>query len=176
MYLSNHIDIRQHFDIIVHNKNLIGENYIMTTFLAEKTGRVLLIHLTKGDDLLRCISKAVEEHGIKTGIVTSAIGSLRKFSYHYIKDNNDTPTDIFEDVEGPLELVTAEGLVIEGKPHLHALVSEYGSKRTISGHLEEGSEIQYLAEISIVELPNMPIGRRVGKCGKIANIEWTDGR
>jgi len=149
---------------------------MMTTFLGEKTGRVLLIHLTNGDDVLKCITKAVKDNGIQTGIVTSAIGSLRKFNYHYIKDTNAKPTDIFEEVSGPLELVSAEGLVIEGKPHLHALVSEYGSKLTVSGHLEEGSEVQYLAEISIVELPDMPIGRRIGKCGHVANIEWTDGR
>jgi len=149
---------------------------MMTNFLSQNTGRVLIVHLSKGDDLLKCISQAVEENNIQTGIVTSAIGSLRKFRYHYIKDTKDDPTDIFEEVEGPLELVTADGLIIEGKPHLHALVSEYGSKRTISGHLEDGSEVQYLAEISILELPDMPIGRRFGKYGKAAHIEWIDGR
>jgi len=149
---------------------------MMTTFLGQQTGRVLLIHLSNGDDVLKCITKAVQDNGIQTGIVTSAIGSLRKFSYHYINDTKDIPTDVFEDVSGPLELVSAEGLIIEGIPHLHALVSEHGSKQTISGHLEEGSEVQYLAEISVVELIDMPIGRRFGKYGEVAHIEWTDGR
>ena len=147
-----------------------------TSFLSPGAGRVLILHLSKGDDLLKSIKQGIEEAGIQSGIVVSGIGSLRKFRYHFIKDTEDVSTDIFETAEGPLELVSIQGLILEGKPHLHALVSEYGSKRHISGHLEEGGEVQYLAEIAILELKDTPLGRRTGRYGKVPHLEWLDGR
>ena len=149
---------------------------MMTSFLSPGTGRVLVVHLSKGDDVLKSIAQGAKEAGIQSGIVTSAIGSMRKFHYHYIKDNHDDPTDIFEIAEGPLEVISMQGIILEGVPHIHALVSEFGDGRHISGHLEEGSEVQYLMEISIVEVLDLPLGRRFGRLGKISHLEWIDGR
>ena len=146
----------------------------MTTFTAPGSGRILLIHLTKGDDLVRSITNACCEAGIETGVVLSGIGSLRRYHYHYIKDTEDTPTDVFEVIEGPLELVALQGLIIEGIPHLHGVVSQAGTK-TYSGHFEdEGSEVQYLAEISIQEIKDIKIARRTGPNTTIKHLEILD--
>ena len=146
----------------------------MTSYLAEETGRVLLLHLTKGDDLVKSISKGCADAGIETGIVTSGIGSLRKFHYHYIMATSDEPKDVYEVIEKPLELVALQGIILEGKPHLHAIVSESGTK-TYSGHVEdEGSETQYLVEISVLEIKDMPIGRRAKEFGTVTHFEWLD--
>ena len=143
----------------------------MTNFIAPGSGRILLIHLTKGDDLVKSIIDACRENGIETGVVLSGIGSLRRYHYHYIKDTKDVPTDIFEVVEGPLELVALQGLIIEGIPHLHGVVSQAGTK-TYSGHFEEeGSEVQYLAEIAIQEIKGIKIGRRTGENTTIKHLE-----
>jgi hypothetical protein len=143
----------------------------MTTFLAPETGRVLFLHLTRGEDLVKSITEACKDAGIETGVVMSGIGSLRRFHYHYIKDTADEPTDVFEVIEGPLELAALQGLVLEGKPHLHAVVSEAGTK-TYSGHAEgEGSEVQYLVEVSILEVKDIKLGRRAGKYGTVTHIE-----
>ncbi|MDR2570648.1 MAG: DNA-binding protein [Oscillospiraceae bacterium] len=147
----------------------------MTSFQAERTGRALLLHLTKGDDLLKCIEQGAKDAGIQSGIVTSGIGSLRKFHYHYIMATTDEPEDAFELIERPMELSSLQGIILEGKAHLHVVVSEAGNK-SYSGHLEEGSEVQYLAEISILELKDFPVGRRAKDYGTVTSFAWLDGR
>ena len=147
----------------------------MTSFCAKHSGRVLFLHLTKGDDLLQCIEKGVKDAGIQTGIVATGIGTLRKFHYHYIMATTDEPNDVFETIEKPLEISSLQGIILEGKAHLHIVTSEQGTK-SYSGHLEEGSEVQYLAEISIIEVDDMPVGRRSGNFGSVTHFEWLDGR
>ena len=146
----------------------------MMSFTGPGTGRVLLLHLTKGDDLIKSIEQGIKEAGIQSGVVTSGIGALRKFRYHYITTTSDESTDVFETIEKPLELVCLQGIILEGRPHLHGMVSAYGSE-SYSGHVEEGCEIQYLAEISILEIMDMPLGRRIGQHSTISHFERLDG-
>ena len=139
----------------------------MTSFLSSSTGRVIFIHMTKGDDLVNSIIQACSEAGIKTGMVVSAIGSLSRFHYHYISENDD----IYDVVEAPLELAVLQGIILEGIPHLHGVVSTKGSI-TYSGHFEEGCIIEYLAEIAVVEVVGAPVGRRKRENERITRFEW----
>lgn len=143
----------------------------MKTFTGLKTGRVHLLHLTRGDDLLKSIRKAAEDLDIKTAIVTSGIGSLRKTVYHYTDAKTEKPQDVFVTVEQVTELISLQGIILEGEPHLHALFTENGGKTCHGGHVEEGCEILYLSEISIVEAEDLPVGRRAGKYGTVTHFE-----
>jgi predicted DNA-binding protein with PD1-like motif len=58
----------------------------------------------------------------------------------------------------PLELSSIDGIIADGKPHLHAVVSDH--KQAYSGHLEEGCRILYLAEIAILELKTIDLYRK----------------
>jgi predicted DNA-binding protein with PD1-like motif len=147
----------------------------MTSFMAQNTGRVLFLHLTKGDDLLKSIENGAREAGIQTGVLVSGIGSLRRLHYHYIGATTDEPNDTYEIIEKPMELACLQGIILEGKPHLHGVVTEQGVK-SYSGHLEEGCEVQYLVEVAIIEVKDMPLGRRAGQYGTVTHFEWLDGR
>jgi hypothetical protein len=48
-----------------------------------------------------------------------------------------------------LELLSVNGLIADGEPHLHIAVS-CGENEVYGGHLEDGSEVLYLAEIAIL--------------------------
>lgn len=147
----------------------------MKDFLAKKTGRILFIHLDKGDDVLKSIAEASEKNGIQTGIVTSGIGSLQQVSYHYIGATSDKPQDEYLTLQKPLELVSLQGIILEGKPHLHAMVAEEG-KKCHAGHMEEGCLVQYLAEVSIIEVEDAPLVRRFGEYSTVTHFEWaTEG-
>ena len=135
----------------------------MKSFTANQLGRLHFIYLGKGEDLLINIREEVERLGIKSGIVVSGIGTFNKAIFHYIGTVEDKSTDIFKTVEGPMELACIQGLVLEGKPHLHIVFSEVD--KTYAGHLEEGCIIQYLAEIAILEVMDLPVGRVAGDFG-----------
>ena len=147
----------------------------MTEFIGNETGRVLLLHLTVGDDVRQCIEDACKKNGIQTGVVTSGIGSMRKIYYHYTAATTEKPEDVYETVEKPMELVSLQGIVLEGEPHLHMLATE-GGHNVYSGHMELGCEVQYLVEISVTEVKDMPLGRRAGEYATVTHFEWLDGR
>ena len=143
----------------------------MEYFSGKETGRVHLVHLTHGDDLLLSIRKACLELGVKTGIVTSGIGSMRQVVYHYTDAKTEKPQDVYVTVDNISELVSLQGIILEGEPHLHAMFTESGGKICHGAHVEEGCEIMYLAEISIIEAADLPVGRRAGKYGTVTHFE-----
>lgn len=56
-----------------------------------------------------------------------------------------------------------QGLIIGGVPHLHVTASD--PDRAYVGHLEPESEVQYLAEICIMELKGTDLTRRKDEFG-----------
>lgn len=130
----------------------------MHTFVTEKTGRVIILHLGKGEDVLETVQQEIERLQLKNGILVSAIGSLRKAKIHAITTLEDLPTNEYFTFENPIELGCAQGLIIDGVPHFHLTVSEPGAVYT--GHMESGCEVQYLAELAILELPQLSLTRK----------------
>lgn len=135
----------------------------MKSFIASNPGRILVIHLGKGEKVLESIKKELARYGIKNGVLLSAIGSLRKASFHYINNVDDLPENKYLNVESPIEMASLQGLVINGDPHFHITFSDLN--RVYTGHLENGCEVQYLAEISIMEINEMNLTRKTDKFG-----------
>ena len=130
----------------------------MKSYEFTQLGRVIVIHLRKGEKLLESITSELERLGVKHAILTSCIGSLRKMTIHIIKSTADLPENEFITVEGAIEFGVAQGVVINGAPHIHVVTSVPGQK-TYVGHLENGCEVQYLAEISLLEVKDMDLTR-----------------
>ena len=108
---------------------------------------------------------------IQTGVVLSGIGSLRKAVFHYTSADTEKPQDAFVTLEKIVELISLQGIILEGQPHLHVMLSSDGST-CYSGHMEIGCEVQYLVEIAILEAADMPVGRRAGKYSTVTHFEW----
>lgn len=145
----------------------------MKTFFGGSVGKTLLLHLTVGDDVLRSVQEACSRHKITTGILTSGIGSLNALHYHYILSTDTKPEDKFDTVSKALELVSLQGVILNGEPHLHVLASEAGS-RTYSGHLEEGTLVQYLVEISILEVSDLAVRRLASDYRTVTEFVWIE--
>ncbi len=135
----------------------------MRTFVTQKIGRVIIIHLTKGEDILTSVQSQLKQLNIRNGILVSAIGSLRCAKLHAITTLEDLPTNQYFTYQSPIELGNAQGLIIDGEPHFHLTVSD--SDRVYTGHMESGCEVQYLAELAILELPEVSITRKNDEFG-----------
>lgn len=129
----------------------------MISFLGEGTGRVLIINLRRGDLLLESIELELKKAGIKNAIVTSAIGSLQKAVFHRVTGLEAEPVDEFVTIERPMELASLQGVVINGHPHFHMVVSDIELPYT--GHLENGTTVLYLVEITLLELKGIDLER-----------------
>ena len=141
----------------------------MKAFTTNSIGKIMVVHLGKGDDLLLSICKAAKENDIKDGILVSAIGSLRKATMHVITTTEDESTDKLIVIEKPIEIGAAQGLILNNEPHFHMCISYNGS--TCIGHMEQGCEVQYLAEVVIIEYRDMELDRKIDSNG-ISYIDW----
>ena len=103
-------------------------------FTAKGFGRVLVISGHRGDCVHELIEKKMAEKGMRNGVVLSGIATFQKFNYH----------------DGAFEVTALQGVILNGKAHLHAAAQDHYT--TIIGHVERETEILYLAEIVVAEL------------------------
>ena len=118
-------------------------------------GRVFVIRLDSGDDVLKSLEEAVAEHGVKNGVFLGQIGSVRKYRVHVVASDQMPPIDVFPEGEEPLDVLSLTGQVMNGRIHAHIGFS--GTDETFGGHLEEGCEVLsfscvWLAEALDVDL------------------------
>ncbi|WP_026699754.1 PPC domain-containing DNA-binding protein [Salibacterium aidingense] len=128
-------------------------------FFGEGFGRAIVINLEKGDKLLESIREKLKEENINNAVVYGAVGSMQKLVYHLPTSMGPTSNDKFITVQnsGPIELGALSGNVIDGEPHLHIVAQD--REGNYIGHLEEGTEILFLAEIVLAEIKDLNIHR-----------------
>ena len=109
---------------------------------------------------------------IKNGVVVSGIGTLKSCRLHCVTGIDFPPVEDFITLHDvPLGLVSLQGIIADGKPHIHALVSR-GFRETYAGHLEDSCEVLYLAEILIVPLQGKQLTRKIdAKLGVFVLVE-----
>mgnify|MGYP000203285798 CR=1 FL=1 len=130
----------------------------MEYFIASKIGRIFLLRLDPGDYVLESIKELVKKEGIKDAIVISAIGTLDQCILHMVTTTSYPPKEFFKRWKNkPLELASVMGIIANGEPHLHAVVSDH--EVAYAGHLEKGCRTLYLAEIAIVEIEGANLTR-----------------
>ncbi len=128
----------------------------MEYFSDQKFARVFTLRLDQGDFVLESIKELINKEDIKNGVVVSAIGTLDYCTLHMVMTTGYPPVEHFEHWEDkPLELSSIDGVIANGEPHLHTVVSDH--EKAYSGHLEEKCRVLYLAEIVIAEIdtPNL---------------------
>jgi predicted DNA-binding protein with PD1-like motif len=114
-------------------------------------GRLLLIRLNPGDDLLRGLEQAVAEAGIRNGAILSGVGSLKSYHYHVVATTNLPPGNTFIKGDGAFDLVNVNGMIMDGRVHAHVIFSD--AEKAMGGHLEEGCLVLTFAMVVIAETP-----------------------
>lgn len=120
----------------------------------------LFCRVDRGEDLLKSIVKAIEDTRLDTGVVVSGAGSLLKARIHMVSSNDFPPKDDFLDFEGPLEIVSLQGIIANGQPHLHICIVNREFK-SFSGHLEEGCLILSICEVAVAKVGDPKLTRTV---------------
>ena len=129
----------------------------MKTFIGEGLGRVVVINLQRGEKVLESVRKQLQEIGIRDAVILSAIGSLQQAVFHRVTGMQDSPVDEFVTLTQPMELASIQGVVMNGEPHFHMVVSDL--TKTYTGHLEEETTVVYLCEISLAEIKGLNVQR-----------------
>ncbi|UCC69705.1 MAG: DNA-binding protein [Armatimonadota bacterium] len=130
----------------------------MEVFSDGHVSEVISMRLDQGEDVLAAIEAVAKDKDVHTGVVISGIGTLDRARLHYITHTGYPPKDEFVEYEGPIELLSMDGIVAEHIPHIHTCISI--KDKTYAGHLEPGCRVLYLAEIAIARLEGVRLRRR----------------
>jgi uncharacterized protein len=111
--------------------------------------RFITLRLDHGEDILLSLRAAVDEQAIRNAAILSGIGSLDRYHVHVVKTTNMPPGNTFVQGEGPFDILSVTGLVVDGAVHAHITFSN--SEMAMGGHLEEGCRVLTFAVVVIVE-------------------------
>ena len=136
----------------------------MKKFEFNQLGKSIAINLEPGDLVLESIKTELEASGVKNAVLVSALGSMCKLNYHVIGATTKQPQDLYRSIEAPVELGTMQGMVLNGAPHIH-LVASTPDGVTHIGHLEPGCVVQYLIEMTFIEVKDMELYRDIDEYG-----------
>ena len=144
-----------------------------------KAGRIIQARLKPGTDLIGGIDKICEDYGIKNGMITVGIGSLRHASFKFLIPNQELKLGSgYGDpyyLEGPIEFLGGQGLICpleDGNRaiHLHGLLNrtsvENGKPKpdyVLGGDFGVGKDknpILATMDLMIVELKGVNITRK----------------
>ena len=131
----------------------------MQSFKGKTGSRIHILRLDAGDYLLESIQNLIERENIKNAYVVSGIGTLDYCVLHMVMTTSYPPVEHFERWENkPLEVSSIDGIIADGIPHLHMVVSDH--EKAYSGHLEPGCRVLYLCEIVIQEIEEIELVRQ----------------
>ena len=111
--------------------------------------RFVALRLDPGEDMLLSLRAAVQERGIRNAAILSGVGSLDRYHFHVVKTTNMPPGNTFVEGEGPFDILTVTGLVVDGKVHAHITFSN--TEIAMGGHLEEGCRVLTFAVVVMAE-------------------------
>ena len=121
--------------------------------LSSGSSAFVFVRLDPGEDLLASLHAAVGERGIRNGAILSGVGSLDRYHVHVVKTTNLPPGNIFFRGEGPFDILTVTGLIVDGKVHAH--VAFANAEQAMGGHVEDGCRILTFAAVVMTEAPDL---------------------
>ena len=136
----------------------------MERFVSNQVGRTIVLKLVQGEDLLESIEAAIKSESIETAVIVSGIATFDRSRLHMISTlGYPIETYIDEKTDVPLEVVSVDGFICDGEPHIHVTVSD--RNQAYAGHVLKGCRILYLGEIVIQELLGLHIHRHLNELG-----------
>ena len=111
--------------------------------------RFVALRLDPGEDVLLSLGAVVKEQEIQNAAILSGVGSLDRYHVHVVKTTNMPPGNTFVQGEGPFDILTITGLVVDGEVHAHITFSN--PELAMGGHLEEGCRVLTFAVVLMTE-------------------------
>ena len=118
--------------------------------------RFVAMRLDPGDDLLLSLREAVRAEGIGNAAILAGVGSLDRYHFHVVKTTNMPPDNTFVRGEGPFDILTVTGMIINGEVHAHVTFSN--TEVAMGGHLEEGGRVLTFAVVLLAVTDDADFG------------------
>jgi predicted DNA-binding protein with PD1-like motif len=93
---------------------------------------MIVLSVKPGEEVMDSLTRQLAEHQIRSGAVASLVGAIDSCGLSNMPVGN-AKEDILTEYNQPFEL-SGTGEIVDGKPHLHCVVSGEGNA-AIGGHL-----------------------------------------
>jgi len=117
---------------------------------SKEKGNIIIIRLFTDEDLQEKLKEICKLYNVKTAVVLSGIGQLKKIKLGYFKEKNYYSPENFDT---PHELLSLNGNICEQDGdyilHLHVVLGNE-KKNTVGGHLIEG-KVEITNEIVLLK-------------------------
>jgi len=120
--------------------------------------KIHILRVDPGEDLLLSVRKFLAESGLRQAVVISGYGALTAHQVHWVKHTHIPPENLYGKGEGGTEILAMNGLVVDGKPHIHIALSN--PQGGFGGHMEEGCIAYVLCEIFFAEVSGSDLNYR----------------
>ena len=137
----------------------------MKSFYGKNGAKTYLLQFKYGDYLLEGIEEVIKKEGIKHAVVVSGMGTHDRCRMHTVSTIGFPANDIVHEwLDEPIGISAMSGLIANGSPHIHMVMSVYGRSKeegqvTYTGHLEPGSRVLYLVEMVLIEIEDLEMER-----------------
>jgi uncharacterized protein len=125
-----------------------GERAVFS--LASRVERVVVARVPNGIDLLEGLQAVVKKEGVRNAAIVSGSGSLTSYHVHTVGNTTLPSKNVFSKGEGPWDLLSVTGYVIDGRIHAHITIVD--AARAFGGHLEPGTKVFTFAIVTFGEL------------------------
>lgn len=109
--------------------------------------RIVVVRMKNQVDILQGLRDAVAREKIKNAVILSGAGSLVSYHVHVVSNTTLPATEAFFKEEGPFDLLTTTGYIIDGRVHAH--ISFSNTQKAMGGHLEPGTRVFTFAIITL---------------------------
>jgi Predicted DNA-binding protein with PD1-like DNA-binding motif len=142
----------------------------MKIFNSQGFGKVYTLRLEPGEDFLDQIELFVTETGLANGVIISGIATFSSCVMHMVTTTGYPPVEYYEKLDNiALELSAISGVIANGIPHIHMVVSNKDT--TYAGHCHSGCKVLYLCEVVIAEILEAGFHRVKNECGVYQLVE-----
>lgn len=117
--------------------------------------RIVLIRLDPQEDVRAALEEAVQTQGIRNAAIVSGVGSLDRYHVHVVETTNMPPGNVFFGEDGPYDVLSITGLVVDGGVHAHITFSN--AERAMGGHIEDGCRVLTFAVVVLIETSSVDL-------------------
>jgi predicted DNA-binding protein with PD1-like motif len=127
-------------------------------FASMAFNQIHILRVDPGEDVLGSIEHFLKAARVRQAVVLGGYGTLAAYHLHWVTHNRIPTDNSFGRGEGGIEILSMNGLVVDGEPHIHVTLSTPGG--AFGGHLEPGCTAYVLCEVFFAEVKGVLLSRQ----------------
>ena len=120
--------------------------------------KIHVLRIDPGEDVLESVQEFLRQADVRQAVILGGYGTLAAYHLHWVTHNRIPTENAFGRGEGGIEILSMNGLVVNGEPHIHVALSTQDG--AFGGHLEPGCTAYVLCEVFFAEVEGVTLDRQ----------------